>query len=383
MMTCDELRTDGTIAIIGAGPGGATLARLLDRNGFRVRMFERDASLDARSQGGSLDLRPDSGQRAIAAAALDHAFAARSRDDAKAFQMIDSTGRAMPGAGQETHEDAGPEIDRADLRAMLVGALPANMIAWDHRIDRVSPRADGRWQIDIADRAPVVADLVIGADGIGSRVRAALTDVQPIYTGITMVAAYVRPDLWRGSALSDILGEGSVMFAGGNKTIFVQRCARDVILLYYSMAVPQGWPHDAGFGLDDHAAVMAAVRTAYRDWSPALLDMLTQVQDSFHLWPTSVMPPDYRWASQPGLTMLGDASHAMPSFTGKGVNLALLDALELAEGLAADPGQPVQQVFTGFERAMQARTAIEIRACLQVGRYAYGIDLGFDLGEAA
>ncbi|WP_165374798.1 FAD-dependent oxidoreductase [Sphingomonas montana] len=373
----------GTIAIIGAGPGGATLARLLSGRGFRVRLFERDASLDARPQGGSLDLRPDSGQRAITAAGLDRAFAARSRDDAKAFRMIDSMGSAMPGAGQDTHEDAGPEIDRADLRAMLVEALPEGMIAWDHKVDRVSPQGDGRWRIDVAGRGPVVADLVVGADGIGSCVRAALTDVRPIHTGITMVAAYIRPELRRGSALSDFLGEGSVMFAGGKRTIFVQRCARDVILLYYSMAVSQGWPRDAGFAVDDHAAVMASVRAAYRDWSPELLDMLTQVQDGFHLWPTSVMPPDYRWESRPGLTMFGDASHVMPPFTGKGVNLALLDALDLANALSCDPARPVQQAVVGFERAMQARTATEIRACLRVGRYAYGIDLGFDLGEAA
>ena len=47
------------------------------------------------------------------------------------------------------------------------------------------------------------------------------------------------------------------------------------------------------------------------------------------------MPPDYRWDTQPGLTMLGDASHVMPPYTGKGVNLAMLDALELADALSA------------------------------------------------
>jgi hypothetical protein len=189
----------------------------------------------------------------------------------------------------------------------------------------------------------------------------------------------IRPELWRGSQLSDVLGEGSVMFAGGDKTIFVQRCNHDVILLYYSMAVPPGWPQSAGFEISDADAVMAAVRDAYRDWSPELLDMLTQVQETFHLWPTSVMPPDYRWTSQSGLTMLGDASHVMPPFTGKGVNLALLDALELADALSGDPERNLDSAVASFEHVMQLRTGDEIRACLQVGRYAYGIDLGFDL----
>lgn len=379
-MTCNELRERSTVAIVGAGPGGATLARLLQQRGFTVRVYERDASPDARLQGGSLDLRPDSGQRAIRAAGLVEEFGRRSREDAKAFRMIGSDGRKMPGEGEETHEDAGPEIDRGDLRAMLIEALPGGMIAWDHGIEHVDRDPKGGWRLQAAGREPVVADLVVGADGIGSCVRAALTDVRPVYTGITMLAGYIRPKLWRGSPLSDLLGEGSVMFAGGHKTIFVQRCARDVILLYYSMTVPEGWPRNAGLDLANADAVMAAVREAYRDWSPEVVDMLTQVQDRFQPWPTSAMPPDYRWDSQPGLTMLGDAAHVMPPFTGKGVNLALLDALELADALVAEPARYVADAVAVFERGIQTRTAREIRACLQVGRSAYGIDLGFDLG---
>jgi 2-polyprenyl-6-methoxyphenol hydroxylase-like FAD-dependent oxidoreductase len=260
----------------------------LNRARFRARQRHRFPP----AGGGSLDLRAESGQRAIDAAGLSGVFAGLSRDDARAFRMIDSNGNDMPGAGEDTHEDAGPEIDWSDLRLMLVDALPEGMVAWGHRVTKIERLDDGRWQLQIADGVTVTADLVIGADGIGSRVRAALTDVQPIYTGITMVATYIRPELWRSSKLSEILGEGSVMFAGGNKTIFVQRCNHDVILLYYSMAVPQNWPEDAGFDTHDAKAMLAAVRDPYQDWSPELLDMLTQVQDDFHLWPTSVMPPD-------------------------------------------------------------------------------------------
>lgn len=382
-MTTQELRTRGTVAIVGAGPGGATLARLLHDEGFAVRVFERDASATARPQGGSLDLRPDSGRRAIDSAGLGAVFDARSRDEAKAFRMIDSNGNNMPGAGEETHENAGPEIDRGDLRAMLLEALPAGMVAWDHQVETVEQAEDGRWRLNFTGRDAVVADLVVGADGIGSKVRAQLTDVQPVYTGITMIAANIRKDLWRGSKMSDVLGEGSVMFAGGDKTIFVQRCAHDLILLYYSMAVPQGWPRDAGFDLGDAGPVMRAVRDAYSDWSPEVLEMLTEVQDTFQLWPTSVMPPDYSWETRPGLTMLGDASHVMPPFTGKGVNLALLDALELAEALTDDPARETTEAIALFERRMQARTAAEIRACLQIGRFAYSMDLSFDLAAAA
>ena len=381
MKSSEDLRTGGLVAIAGAGPGGATLARLLQMRGFTVKIFERDASATARPQGGSLDLRPDSGQRAIDAAGLGGVFVRFSRDEAKAFRMIDSQGNELPGMGEETHEDAGPEIDRKDLRQLLLDSLAPGTIVWGQVVEGVHPEADDRWRLDIKDQAPVIADFVVGADGIGSKVRRRLTSVQPVYTGVNMIAANIRKDLWRGSEIDRLLGEGSVMFAGGGKTVFTQRCNHDLILLYFSLNVAEGWPKTAGFSLDDKAAVLAAIGEAYSDWSPDLMDILTQVQDSFHMWPNSVMPPDYHWKTQPGLTMLGDASHVMPPYTGKGVNLAMLDALELADALTADPAGDVTAAVAAFEARMQQRTSQETGACLAIGQQMYGFDL--DFGAAA
>jgi 2-polyprenyl-6-methoxyphenol hydroxylase-like FAD-dependent oxidoreductase len=377
MRHCRDLRTDGRVAIVGAGPAGLTLAHLLLRRGFHVDVYERDASRDARSQGGSLDLRADGGQRAMAAAGLLDAFRAASREDAKAFRMLDQTGTEMPDAGDDTHRDAGPEIDRGDLRNLLLDALPADVLHWDHRLEAVHEAGDGRWRLDFRDREPVVAALVVGADGVGSRVRAHLTPVRPAYTGITMVTADIRRDQWRGSKLSEILGEGSVMFAGGGRTVFVQRCARDAIMLYYSLNVPQDWPEGEPFDLADTRAVIAAVGAAYADWSPEVMEMVTQVEGDLQRWPISVLPPDHCWDTQSGLTILGDAAHAMPPFTGKGVNLALLDALELADALTADPAAGLAEAVAGFERGMQARTRVETGACLEVGRQIYGLEMAF------
>ena len=56
---------DKAIAIVGGGPGGLTLARLLQMNGFEVKVYERDAGKTARVQGATLDLHEDSGLRAL------------------------------------------------------------------------------------------------------------------------------------------------------------------------------------------------------------------------------------------------------------------------------------------------------------------------------
>jgi 2-polyprenyl-6-methoxyphenol hydroxylase-like FAD-dependent oxidoreductase len=381
MKSCEELRVNGMVAIVGAGPAGTMLARLLQTQGFSVKVFERDASPTSRSQGGSLDLRKNAGQRAIEQAGLMEEFRRLSRSDAKAFKMLDSQGKPHPAGEAGTHEEAGPEIDRGDLRQMLLSSLTPDTIAWGHAVTDVLPEADGRWRIEFKDQAPVTADLVVGADGVGSRVRQVLTPVRPRYIGMAMLAGVIRKELWRGSELSDLLGEGSVMFADHHQTIFVQRCSHDLILLYYSMVVAQDWPTAQGFAIDDSKAVLNAITAAYHKWSPELLKMLTQVDGTFHRWPLSVMPPDYRWETRPGLAMVGDSSHAMPPFTGKGVNLALLDSLELADGLVVNPVAEVSAVVKKCEAHMQERTRSEISECLEVGRNIYGLEIDFSKPE--
>ena len=377
-MNCNDLHKDGTVAIVGAGPAGLMLARILQMRGYAVTVVERDASPSSRSQGGSLDIRPSLGQRAIDAAGLTDVFAKASRCDATGFKVIDSHGILLPNVGDETHEDAGPEIDRGDLRQLLLASLAPGTVVWASAVTDVIRDPNGRWRINIAEQPDIIADIVVGADGMGSRVRRRLTSVAPQYTGQMMLAANIRRDLWHSSKIADIVGQGSAMFAGSGKTIFVQRCARDLILVYYSLSVAEDWPKKAGLSLDDTESVLAVVRGSYADWSPALIDMLTQVEPGFHRWPLAVMPPQLTWDTQAGITMIGDASHAMPPFTGKGVNLAMFDALELADALAANPGETVATALANFEVTMQARTERETGACLEVGRTFYGIEMTFE-----
>ena len=377
MPTCDELRTSGTVAVVGAGPAGLTLTRLLQTRGFSVRIFERDASSTARLQGGSLDLRPDSGQRAIRDAGLGEAFDRFSRTEAEAFTMLNRHGEVQTTDQPLDQEDNGPEIDRADLRRLLLDAVGPDTIAWDHALSDAVPQSDGRWRLDFRNQPSLTVDLVIGADGMRSRIRRRLTPVEPSYFGIAMLAAVVRKDLWRGSKLDALLGEGSMLVAGGRQTIWVQRCNHDVIRFYFSMNVDADWPSSHGIALTDTDAILDSVTDAYQDWSPEVLAMFTQIEDGFENWALHVLPPDIQWKTRPGATILGDAAHIMPPFTGKGVNLALLDALELAEGLSASPGADVTAVLETFEKGMQDRTRTEIDLCLKVGREVYQTEIDF------
>jgi 2-polyprenyl-6-methoxyphenol hydroxylase-like FAD-dependent oxidoreductase len=102
------------IAIIGGGPGGLTLARLLQMRGAEVVVYERDQSRSARVQGSALDLHEQSGLAALEAAGLMDAFWANHRPDIDRLRLTDQHGtilhdhaRTISGAGKR------PEIVRA------------------------------------------------------------------------------------------------------------------------------------------------------------------------------------------------------------------------------------------------------------------------------
>src|SRR5271155_5712940 len=95
------------IAIVGGGPGGLTLARLLQQRGAHVSVYERDQSRRARVQGSALDLHEDSGLAALEAAGLIDAFWANHRPDLDSLRLTDQNGtvlhdhaQRMSGAGK-------------------------------------------------------------------------------------------------------------------------------------------------------------------------------------------------------------------------------------------------------------------------------------------
>src|ERR1700712_2739179 len=78
------------IAIVGGGPGGLTLARLLQMNGADVKVYERDLNKNARVQGATLDLHTDSGLKALQKADLLEAFKANYRPGADKMRIVDN-----------------------------------------------------------------------------------------------------------------------------------------------------------------------------------------------------------------------------------------------------------------------------------------------------
>ena len=111
------LRRALSVAIVGGGPGGLTLARILQRNGINPSVFEREASVDERSQGGTLDLHHESGLKAMKDAGLLGEFKAHARFEGDATKIQDKTGKVYfedltDDVKSEDDPHARPEIDR-------------------------------------------------------------------------------------------------------------------------------------------------------------------------------------------------------------------------------------------------------------------------------
>src|SRR5689334_16374615 len=123
------------IAIAGGGLGGLTLARILHRHGVDAVVYEREPNRSARSQGGSLDLHPESGQRALADAGLADRFRSQARPEGEELRILDPAGRVLMHHKPQPGSFAGrPEIDRSVLRDLLLDSLPGGTVAWQHRI---------------------------------------------------------------------------------------------------------------------------------------------------------------------------------------------------------------------------------------------------------
>lgn len=341
------------IAIVGGGPGGLTLARLLHLSGIEATVFERDAHALERPQGGTLDLHEDSGLLAVRRARLEKEFLRLARYDDQGSRLLDMSGELLFEAPDAAAGDR-PEIDRTALREMLLDSLPAGHVRWGSSLRALDALPDGRWQLALSSGSAGPFDLVVGADGAWSRVRPLLSPYKPQYSGLTFVEFGIDDVDASHPALSKLVGRGKVGVEGAGKKIIAQRNGNAHIRGYAIFRVPAGWAAQR-FDFSSPAAVRSGLIEEFQGYAEAITDLFRAANDRFEARPIHALPVGHCWNHRRGLTLLGDAAHVMSPFGGEGVNAAMRDAVELAARLVA-PGDRDAAV-AAYETEMSERVA--------------------------
>jgi 2-polyprenyl-6-methoxyphenol hydroxylase-like FAD-dependent oxidoreductase len=355
------------VTVVGAGLGGLALARVLHVHGIPVMVYEADASATARTQGGMLDIHPWNGQPALAAAGLIEEFRGLVLEGRESYRVLDRAGTVLldqPDDGTGSR----PEVQRGQLRQLLLDSLPDGIVRWGHKVTGVRALDKARHEVRFADGSTAITSLLIGADGAWSRVRPVLSDAAPAYVGITSVESFLFDAASRHRAAAEAVGAGSLFALAPGKGFVAQREGDGTLHAYAQLVKPLDWP--AGTDLADAAAVTARVVSEFDGWAPQLTALLTDSDIAPVLRRLYTLPIGHRWDRKPGVTLLGDAAHLVPP-NGEGANLAMLDGAELGQAIAAHP-EDVENGLADYEQAMFPRAAEA------AGEDIYGIMLGDD-----
>ncbi|MFE9680723.1 FAD-dependent oxidoreductase [Streptomyces sp. NPDC006285] len=345
------MRSHHPIAIIGAGLGGLTTARVLHAHGIEAAVFDLEPSAQARTQGGMLDIHEENGQRALHAAGLFEDFRKLIHEGGEAMRLLGPDGTVhVDESGDESR--GRPEVDRGDLRELLLNSLPHDTIHWNRKVTRARPLDGGRHEVTFADGSVVTTDLLVGADGAWSRVRPLLSDARPAYTGISFVETDLLEADVRHPRSAAVVGRGSFFCLGDRRALLAHRETDGSLHVYTALRADEGWLDTIDFG--DTAAAKAAVLTHFEDWDESLRALVADADGTPVPRRIHALPVGHRWDRVPGVTLLGDAAHLMSPFAGEGANLAMLDGAELGLALAAHPGD-TEAALTAYEEALFPR----------------------------
>jgi len=368
------LLSDKKIAIIGGGPGGLTLARLLLLKDLGVQVYERDKGRGVRTQGATLDLHMESGLAALEQGGLTKAFYRSYRPDAGKLRITDHLGNIrVDDHSSDGYSEDRPEIDRGPLRELLLDSLHHDTLVWDSHFTHMERYGAG-WHLYFKNKGPVYADLVIGADGASSRIRPYLSDITPVYSGITIVEGNLYDSARYAPNLHEMV-KGGKLFAFGEESSLILSSKGDGSLSFYTgCKVDEHWSDTVGIDFNKKSEVHAWFNDVFGTWSPLWQELFNGEETWFIPRPQYHFPIDQFWEPQQNLTMIGDAAHRMPPYAGEGVNMAMLDALELSRQLTESEEGKIAQAIQRFERSMRTRSSKVTQFTLEATQMLHSTD---------
>ena len=342
------------ITIIGGGIGGLTLARVLYVNGIPSKIYEADASPNARTQGGQLDIHEYNGQVALEKANLMDEFHSIIHEGADAAKIVDTNGELLLEVPAD-EENGRPEVLRGDLRQILIHSLPEETIEWNKKVDHIEEIQHGEYKVVFRDESFVNTTKLIGADGAWSKVRKLLTDITPNYVGTTFIETYLHDVDNKHPKTAEIVGEGAMYALSPGKGFVAHREANNIIHTYIEMNRDLDWINRIDFS--NKTETIKTILAEFKGWAPEITALLTESDSNIVARKINALPDKHRWEPKSGITLIGDAAHLMAP-SGEGANLAMLDGAELAEGIAKNYNH-FDEVIKEYESQMFPRSEAE------------------------
>lgn len=363
---------DKQIAIIGAGPAGLTLARLLQLKNACVNVYERDFNKNARVQGSPLDMHEESGSAALRKANLWKEFIKNVHVGADKKVIVNEQAEIVFSDHNSSNDEDmtgnnfRPEIDRGSLRKLLLESLQPETVIWDSHFVSME-KQNGGWRLLFKNGLTVYADIVIAADGANSKIRPYITRIKPFYSGVTMVEINVQDAEKATPHIYTLLNGGKIMAFGDTKCLLGGQKGKNDLGFYLSFKTNENWVIDNGLDYSDKMQLLEWFKNEYSGWSSKWHQLLENAATPLIPRPIYCMPLDQTWETIPNLTMIGDAAHVMPPFAGEGANMSMRDSLELSECLTSGKFNNLQEAISSYEINMRKRAAIAAQESLTNG----------------
>jgi 2-polyprenyl-6-methoxyphenol hydroxylase-like FAD-dependent oxidoreductase len=334
-----------SVTIIGASVGGLTLGLALKKHGIQPRLFElRKPDQDL---GGAMSLTPNSLR------VLD-SIGAYSRlkpqgYDCQSFTFMTDPEHEITGQLYFGHKDVyGYDCLRL-TREVIIGELTKMVkeigaeIHYGKKFMRVVQEDSNGVEFEFADGTRYRADMLIGADGIHSKVRSSVfPDVHPHYSGVLGLTFCFPRDNWQHLDESFPL-PCSLRGKQGSWIVTPQTEGGKEIFMGRQVNYPQEDRAAWDVMLKDKTAMIEIIQRDPQEWSPLVQSAQAQVSSPqahfLNVWPFYTLKMD-TWHSPTGKVVIaGDSAHAIPPATGQGANQAFESTYSLALLLANLDGQ--------------------------------------------